>query len=136
MPTRIDWSGAPEMKARMMSYGRAVKQAELALAQYYAAVIQTAARERAPWTDRTGNARAALRAYTSEDVPTKHSQGLHDYPSPNDLARDTVALYLAHGMDYGVQLETKYQGRYAIIIPTLQRFYPEISQQLKAIFGR
>jgi hypothetical protein len=136
MPTQISWDGDDQVKRNMIRYGQQVREAELRVAQYWAAVIQTEARRRASWTDRTGNARQALRAYTSDDPPTKYGAGQHDYPTPTDLARDVVALYLSHGMEYGVHLETRYQGRYAIIMPTLERHYGEIARMLRGIFGR
>lgn len=123
------------MKAQIEAYGRKVRQAELNLLKYFAAVIQTDARRNAPWTDRTGNARQALRAYTSDQTPEKFGAGVHEYPNPADLARDAVALYLAHGMEYGVYLETKYAAKYAIVMQTLRKYYPEITKQLKAMFG-
>jgi hypothetical protein len=119
----------------MRNYGNAVKLAELRVAQYWSAVIEPDARSQAPWTDRTGNARMALRAYTNENPPGKFGAADADeYPNPNDLARDVVALYLSHGMNYGLYLETRFQGKYAIILPTLQRYYPRIAAMLKDIF--
>jgi hypothetical protein len=132
---RIEWTGDAQVKAQMAAYGRKVREAELRLLKYFSAVIQTEARRDASWTDQTSNARQALRAYTSDDPPGKFGAGTHEYPNPADLARDAVALYLAHGMDYGLFLETKYAGRYAVIMQTLRKYYPEITRQLKAMFG-
>ncbi|MDQ7034353.1 MAG: hypothetical protein Q9P01_05810, partial [Anaerolineae bacterium] len=53
----------------------------------------------------------------------------------DELSNDTVRLYLSHGLvDYGIYLETKYAGRYAIIWPTIQRHLPEIQKMLQEIF--
>lgn len=133
--TRIQWSGDGQVRQQMAAYARKVREAELKLLKYFEAIIQTEARRDASWTDRTGNARQALRAYTSEDAPEKFGASDTEYPNPADLARDTVALYLSHGMKYGLFLETKYGGRYAVIMDTLRKHYPEITRQLKAIFG-
>jgi hypothetical protein len=134
MPTRIQWSGDRQVRVAMGTYAQRVKQAEENLAQFYAAKMQTDARRDAPWTDRTGNARQALRGYTNSSAPEKYGASDTEYPNPNDLAKDTVALYLSHGMKYGVALETKYSGRYAIIMQTIQSYYPEITRQLQRLF--
>lgn len=62
--------------------------------------VQNYARANAPWTDRTGNARQGLAAKYSA------SGGIH-------------VITVSHGVPYGVWLETKYAGRYAIIEPTV-----------------
>lgn len=126
--TRVSWSGDERVKQNMRRYGEEVKRAEREVALFFAGKIEQDARENAPWTDRTGNARQSLRAYVNDDVPPT-------YPDPQDLARDVVALYLSHGMDYGVYLEARWQGRYAVIMPTLQRYYPEIKKMLREIFS-
>lgn len=61
------------------------------------------AQANAPWNDRTGDARAGL----DTDVD---SQGF----------RQTIYLY--HTVEYGLWLEVRWNGRYAIIIPTLEHF--------------
>lgn len=55
----------------------------------------------APWTDQTGAARAGLRA-------TPFGEGLKQ------------GLYLYHTVSYGIWLEVRWDGAYAIIIPTLE----------------
>ena len=75
-----------------------------------------AARER-PWTDRTSHARQRLEGYCKKDESEK------------------IRIYLAHGVDYGVELEFKYEKRYAIIYPTLRREAPKIVSGLKKVVG-
>lgn len=58
-------------------------------------------KENAPWTDRTGNARSGLSAET-EHVP---------------MVRHTIHLF--HRVPYGIWLEVRWAGRYAVIIPAL-----------------
>lgn len=53
----------------------------------------------APWTDRTGNARAGLYTLTS------HGRREHE-------------ITLAHSVSYGIWLEVRWNGRYEIIMPT------------------
>ena len=50
-------------------------------------------------------------------------------------SRDVVALFLSHGhtVDYGKWLEVAHAGRYAVIMPTMEKWIPEIERQLKAL---
>jgi len=126
---RVEWSGDKRVRANMRAYGDRVRFAVEQVATYWAAVIEKAAKESAPWTDRTANARQSLRAYVDSEAPT-------GYPNPRDLAAHSVALYLSHGVEYGIYLETRFAGQYAIIMPTLQRHYGQIARMLREIFGR
>jgi hypothetical protein len=58
-------------------------------------------RSNAPWTDRTGNARSGLHTATSK-------QG-HRF-----------SILLAHTASYGIWLEVRFSGRYAIIEPSIR----------------
>lgn len=75
------------------------------------------ARVNAPWEDRTGNARNGLSARYS------HSGKTH-------------RLILFHRMDYGIWLETRFSGRFAIIVPTLRAIGPELSNVVAASIRR
>ena len=114
---RVEWSNTRDVREGMERYRKDVKRAIRQVAEYWKPVIETYAREHAQWTDRTGNARRGLHSFVEE------------------LSEDTVALYLAHGMDYGLHLELKYAGKYAIILPALEAHYGEIGRMLKGIFG-
>jgi len=113
---RVTWRGADEVVQNMSDYERKVLFAVGQVAKYFEPIIETAAKENAPWMDRTGNARQSLHAYTER------------------LSRDVVRLYLSHGVDYGVYLETKNGGAYAIIWPTLEEHIPRIRAMLQGIF--
>lgn len=114
---RVVWRGAVEMGQNCTVYGDRVLAAVQAVADYFAPVFESYAKQNAPWTDRTGNARQAL------------------YAEVEQLSKDAVALYLAHGMAYGQYLEARWGGRYAIIWPTIQAHLQAISQMLQGIFG-
>jgi hypothetical protein len=114
MPIR--WTGQREVIARMREYERRVQQAVRAVLEYMAAVIEAYAKANAPWTDQTGNARQAL------------------FTLVEDLSRDVVALYLSHGVEYGIWLELKNSGKYAVILPALEAHYDEIMKMLQGIF--
>lgn len=113
----VEWQGVDQMMRRLTDYGNAVHQAVYSVAQYWQPVIETYAKENASWVDRSGNARQTLHAFVET------------------LARNTVALYLAHGMDYGIWLEIANGGAYAIIWDTLSAHFEKIATMLKGIFG-
>lgn len=62
--------------------------------------LQNYARDKAPWTDRTGHARQRLNASVSKIA--------HGYK-----------IALAQGVDYGIFLELAHEKRFAIIQPTI-----------------
>jgi hypothetical protein len=75
------------------------------------------AKENAPWSDRTGNAREGLqgRVVWEDD---RH-----------------FTIFLGHGPDiyYGIWLEVRWGGRFAIVAPTLEHFAPQLAGKLKVI---
>ena len=62
--------------------------------------LQNYARDKAPWTDRTGHARQRLTG-----TVTSMTSG--------------YKITLAHGVDYGIWLELAHEKRFAIIQPTI-----------------
>lgn len=111
------WEGEQDVLRNMEAFGRRVEAAVLAIAEYFAPIIESKAKENASWIDRTGNARAALHTVVIE------------------MARGVVALYLYGGMDYNVWLELRWAGRYAIILPTMEAHYAPISKMLRETFS-
>lgn len=74
----------------------------------------------ARWTDRTGDARAAL-----------FSALIHE-------ARRTVGILISHGslIDYSVFLEYAHAGRFEILSTTLDQFGPKFFQGVREIVRR
>lgn len=68
----------------------------------------------APWEDQTGDAREGLSGAV-ESVGSMES------------------LILYHTVDYGIWLEIRWGGRYAIVIPTLESMGPELMNRLEGI---
>lgn len=97
-------------------YGARVYVGIRMVADYIKQKLQDEARRNAPWKDRTGNARSGL------------------FSLVDDAAGSLVTIYLAHTMDYGVWLELGNGGRYAIIMPTIQRNLPTIKRMLDELF--
>lgn len=77
-----------------------VQRAVVGATEYGATKGQGHAKTNAKWTDRTANARNGLRAFAV------HEPG-----------RSTIII--AHGVPYGIWLEVRFSGKYAIIGPTL-----------------
>lgn len=73
----------------------------------------------APWEDRTGDAREGLSAEATENE-VKGNKG----------------VTLAHGVTYGVYLEFKDGGKFAIIIPTMEVMGPELMARVGGLLDR
>lgn len=101
---------SPNLKAFPQRLGRAVA----ALVRYEAPKVESYAKIHAPWTDRSGNARQTLQAVT-EHQPLKHS------------------IILSHGMPYGIWLEVKNEGEYAIIEPTIRAMGPIVFEHFNKL---
>ncbi len=112
----IVWRGQVEMGRNCTVYGNKVIEAVNAVLNYFQPIFEEYAKTNASWTDRTGNARQTLHAEVQQ------------------LSKDAVALYLAHGMDYGIWLEVRWGGRFAIIWPTIQAHLQDIFNMLQGIF--
>lgn len=114
----MNWAGDAQVLSAMDAYGDKVQRAVRQIADYWAGVMEAYAKQNAPWTDQTANARQALHAFV-EDVSSDGS----------------VALYLSHGMDYGLWLEIRWAGRYAIIWPTIEEHIPQIRAMVQRVFS-
>jgi hypothetical protein len=88
------------LTARLNQFGPKVKHAMVAAAGYTATHAESYMKDQAPWTDRTGAARNGLG--TKVVVET-----------------NKVAIVLYHSVPYGVYLETRWDGKYAIIESTM-----------------
>lgn len=85
-------------------------------------VVSTASmKTNAPWTDRTGAARA----------------GLHTIPVNTRLANDNERheLILSHTVHYGIWLEIANSGHYQIIMPEVRKAGKEVMEALTDIFS-
>jgi hypothetical protein len=98
------------------AWRRKVYGATLAVARLLASEMEADMKQDAPWTDQTGAARRQLRTAIQE------------------VAGKAVELYLIHGVEYGVYLETLHAGRYEVIRPVLIRNLGKIQGKLQAIF--
>jgi hypothetical protein len=114
----IIWDFSPaDLAANVEKYGTKVLDAVVATAEIIGREAEDFAKSTAPWTDRTGAARAGLQGYSEA------------------IARTLVQIYLTHGVDYGIWLEIAMGMRYQVILPTLEAMYPRIWQVLKGLLG-
>ena len=113
------WQGLEEVADNMENYGLrfsasgSLKDAVERLKDDMVSYAQA----NAPWTDRTGNARKEL-------------QGVVVW---NDNTHFTI--FLGHGKEiyYGIWLEVRWGGRYAIILPTIHAFAPQIGDRIRTM---
>ncbi len=77
-------------------------------------------KERAPWNDSTGNRK--------DRVPGAARAGLN---TTTNLKGPRKRIRFAHGVDYGMWLETNYNGRYQIIMPTVVKTGKQLMKRLR-----
>lgn len=99
--------------------GKALKQGDAKVRrmvdlhmQYWAPRAEAYMKNNAPWTDQTGNARNGLAARAFRDG-------------------DNAGIVLYHQVPYGIWLEVKHDGEYAIIVPTIQTVGPQVMEDLR-----
>ena len=102
----LKWSTSPsDLATNVRLHGQAV---EIAVGEFSAALataMESYAKQNAPWTDRTGQARATLVAAVERSGPA-------------------YRVTLAHGVFYGIYLELKHGGVWGIVLKTLALHAP------------
>lgn len=115
----FEWDESPE-DAFVPLYDQAVANAQLAVRDLllsYAPRIEAWLKQNAGWTDRTSNARQGLYAQVEEFA-------------------NGASLIADHSMWYGWFLETQHAGRFSIISPAIDHFFPQIVEDLRRLFER
>lgn len=97
-----------------------LNRALFGVARYWDGRCEAHMKQHAPWTDRTTNARNGLFA-----TAVKLGAGLY-------------AIILAHGVTYGVYLETgtRFMTARPIILPTIKIYAPKVMRMLNKILDR
>jgi hypothetical protein len=97
-----------------------IRRAMLGVCKYWDGRAETYMKNRAPWRDRTTNARNGLTATAVK------------------FTRNLVGIVLAHSVEYGVYLETKDKknGGRPIIMPTVDVYGPKVVKTLTNIMDR
>lgn len=117
------WSGMAERVVWTGNLMEGLKRFEVemhtkleAIAHYVASDMEAYAKQHAPWKDQTANARNGLKG------------------EPIIVPGKTYGATLAHGVPYGIWLEVRWAGRYAIIEPTIRQESLKIAGLLRRLF--
>lgn len=109
----LDTSKFKSVKHMERKLDRAIR----GVCRYWDGRVEAHMKTEAPWTDRTSNARNGLAAFAGTTA-------------------NGHAIYLTHSVHYGIYLEKKNNGRYAIIIPTINEYAPKVIKTLTKILDR
>jgi hypothetical protein len=101
----------------LRDYNDDVVDAIRIMLDYWAARAVTQMRTEARWTDRTTNARNGLAAQRFNET-------------------DGGSLVLYHSVPYGIWLEVRWSGRYAIVGPTLNNIGPQVMRSIQEGLAR
>lgn len=112
-----------ELKANIAQLGPKINKAITLTTDFGAARGEDQMKLKAPWTDRTGAARAGL-----------HKNVDHSGTSAIGFKRHTITF--AHGVDYGIWLEVANSGKYQIIMPTVLAVGKEVMKALDGSLGK
>ena len=104
--------GADEVVVKLKAAEKRKLAGAYALCGIYAGRLEAQAKQNAPWTDRTGNARKFLKGSVSID-------------------EKAITIYLSHSVEYGIWLELANSGKYAILKPTMESRAEEIKKGLQ-----
>jgi HK97 gp10 family phage protein len=102
-----------------------LNRAIFGVAKYWDGRVEAHAKQKAPWNDRTTNARNGLKA---EAVKLQGS----------GFAANSFAIILSHAVTYGIYLErgTRYMRARPIIMPTIEIYAPKVMRTLNKILDR
>lgn len=102
------------MTVRLAAATQAVEDVVDQVLEFEAVNAQNDMRDNAPWNDVTGNARQGLFA--------------QQYAFGGEHG-----MILYHTVPYGIFLETRWSGRYRIIVPVMQRTGKEVMRTLRSV---
>ncbi len=117
MAFKLDY-GASNLKKNLDDMSVKLGAVVLMYASTKASELQAKMQMNRPWTDRTGAAKATLRARVSR---------------PNE---NTIRITLAHGVPYGIWLELANEKNYAIVAPTVREEGPRIVEDLSGLMSK
>lgn len=108
---------------------RRLNRAIFGVAKYWDGRVEASAKQNAPWTDQTSNARNGLKAEAVK------------------LGEGVFAIILSHAVTYGIYLELQHTheradgstytiGPYPIIMPTITKYAPKVMRTLNKLLDR
>lgn len=108
------WKG--DLPKNLKQFNRKIDSRMTAIMAYEARRMESYAKKNAKWVDRTGNARNGLRAQSFK-VPQVSYQ-----------------IVVFHQVPYGIWLEVRFNGRLAIIMPTVQWGMQDLNVMFNRLF--
>lgn len=102
MAAKVTMTGIDKLANAIEQHDRKVKRVIAGQFLYHRDVATSFAKQNAPWTDRTGNARS----------------GLHSTVNVIEQGK-AFELLVAHTVYYGIWLEVRFSGKFSIIMPTV-----------------
>lgn len=138
------WVTPPEnLMKGIADYGYKIEAALHAIAGKWGQDVQDAARQKAGWEDRTGNARSgifyAVDGFGLGTIEGEVSSGAKALMSDTSVeAGDdhTLIIVVSHSVFYGQYLELSNGGRYAIIMSTIESNLPRLMQMVNQAFSQ
>lgn len=103
-----------ELTPNLGVYGAYVVDKVQAVMREFGREMVAYAQENATWADRTGTARQGIEASVEED-------------------KKKPSLYLYHTASYGLWLEIRWSGRFAIIMPTIEAKGPDLMKEIEKV---
>jgi hypothetical protein len=107
----------------------------------YAAEAEQTAREAAPWTDQTDDARKLIKGVVFFDevvtVDTYKREGDKNVRSGTVIVdgKGAIGFALVHCVEYGKSLEWDGDGKYAVLKPTIEGLRAGFFSTAKEFFG-
>lgn len=116
MPISFDQAASiANITLRLEAMAKKAEAAVTAVCQKYSQQGAGYARENRPWKDHTSDARKGLHGYVVKDR--------------------IISARISHGVLYGIHLEKRYGGRYAILPKVKLRYQAEFYEDIKAAVG-
>lgn len=122
------WQGLHGLSESLQKFNEDLHGNVKDMAEKLAEDMLAYAKDNAPWEDRTPEERAR-----QNDPPEGARASLQSAVVWDDEEHFTI--FLGHGdqIYYGIWLEVRWGGRYAIILPTVERFMAEIPGRLRTM---
>jgi hypothetical protein len=95
-----------------------LRRAIFGVCKYWDGPIEAHLKTKAPWTDRTGNARTGLAAQAVKETD------------------DVYSIVMTYSVRYGIFLEVCNDGKYAIVKPTLAVYGPKVIAMTNKLLDR
>ena len=115
----IQFTGVDALARSINAHDQAVKRVIAGQFYYAKDEATTFAKQNASWTDRTGNARA----------------GLHADVNIIDQGK-AFELMMAHSVEYGIWLEIRFSGKFAILMPTINYIGAQLISRIASSINR